>query len=308
MVLIHADASGTYQGNGGFIMLNELAHQLRGMGYDVAFFDHLDRLHPQLWQWTGYPIPRIVPFSEVLASNGPIVTTWLHCWLDVLEARAELWPRLRYWCSGELLRDEPIHDRARQFVKQHIGGIAINNPILAPWYYQQGIMTVWHWTNWVRNEFFHRSELRASDTIGFQPDERDPDTLKALIQRYGTGRIIICSGNHLDVAELMQSCDLFLSWNALWPMTFGLGESFGLNAYEAIAANCAVVSRLHAANLPLKNIVPRFDELSDAFAELDKMLDQEAYKSFVRHMEAWHIDTRYRFDLAREAAIRGYLD
>src|SRR3972149_12112395 len=129
-VLIHADASGTYCGNGGFIMLLELGHQLRGMGYDVAYFDHADRLHPQVFEWTGYPTPRIVPFADVLNSSDVIVTTWLYSWLDELEARKELWPRLRYWCSGELLRDESIHDRARKFVHEHIGGIAINNPAL----------------------------------------------------------------------------------------------------------------------------------------------------------------------------------
>lgn len=294
-VYIHADAAGTYQGNGGFICLNELGFRLGQMGYTVAWFDHADRLRPEMWNWTGYAVPEIVSWYDVLHGVAPVVTTWLYSWLDALQQQPDLWPRLRYWCSGELLRADPIHDAARAFVREHIQVIAINNPALTEAYEDLEIYQHWNWTNWVRDLFHEDVARRESGLIGFQTDT--PNGLEG----------INCVGTQADVAAAMRRCDLFFSWNMLWPLVCGAGESFGLSLYEAMVSGCACVTRAHCGNTAVAGYVFRAETLEQAYDRLAQMRTDRDVRERDRRQQR-HFIQRYRFDGARARAIRGYLN
>ena len=314
-VYIHAAAGGTYIGNGGFICLNELGVQLGGMGYDVAFFDHLDGLHPDLWFWTGYPVPPIVAWESVRSDDAPIVTTWLYSWLDTLKQYPALFPRLRYWCSGELLRDEPFYDASRQFILDHVPEIAINNPSLAYAYEELGITPRWMWTNWIRDLFQPDPERRETGTIGYQPDlpfgnpKNEPDEVgDRLRAAFGDEAIIPCVGTQPEVAQAMQRCDLFLAWNKHWPLVCGAGESFGLNLFEALACGCVAVARRHSGNeVLIERKVATETDLINAIDGLGWYRRDVLIRSDTRQQQNGFIEAFYRFDDQRRAAIRGYL-
>jgi len=50
-IYIHVDSTGTYPGNGGFLMLTLLACELHDMGYEVCMADPLDMLAPNQFAW-----------------------------------------------------------------------------------------------------------------------------------------------------------------------------------------------------------------------------------------------------------------
>lgn len=306
-VFIQTDANSTYQGNGGFICLNELGRQLTRMGYQVAWFDHADRLHPAMWRWTAYPAPSCVPFRAAVDHTAPIITTWLYAWMDTVTAYPALWDRLRYWCSGELLRAEPRYDESRAFVRDYIKSIAINNWDLRPAYEALGIYAAWNWTNWIRYEFDTAPEFRQWGAIGFQPDGRDTDTTKRLIDHFGANNVLLCTGTQPEVWRKMRLCDLYLAWNNYWPMVCGPGESFGLNTYEAMASGCVVVSRRHCGNEGLQGIVGRPDTLDDAIALLEQYRADAMLREHARRLQSDTIAQRFRMDFARQAALRGYI-
>lgn len=317
-VFIHAAAEGCYIGNGGFIMLNELGVQLERMGYEVAFFDHLNRLRPNMWDWTGYDVPWIpAPFIYVLYHGAPIVTTWLYSWLDTIKQYPEIFPRLRYWCSGELLRDDPRYDASREFIREHVPEIAINNPSLAKWYTEMGINPRWQWTNWVRDLFKPDPARRESGTIGYTPDlpfdnpKNEPDLVgDALRNAFGDDTIIPCVGTQAEVASAMQRCDLFLAWNDLWPLVCGEGESFGLNAYEAMACGCFTFARRHCGNDYLISGTAHLINHAENIAAIIKpyLGHPVGTLDFQRELQMDCIENRYRFDDQRRDAIRGYID
>ncbi|MHC4646777.1 MAG: glycosyltransferase family 4 protein [Planctomycetota bacterium] len=313
-VFIHAAAEGTYIGNGGFIMLNELGVQLQRMGYTVAFFDHLNRLRAPMWGWTGYDVSVTVPFAHVKLVDAPIVTTWLYSWLDTLKQHPAIFPRLRYWCSGELLRDDPRYDESRIFIRQHVPEIAINNPSLAKWYSGMGITPRWEWTNWVRELFTPDPDRREPGTIGYTPDlpfgnpKSEPDIVgDALRAVFGDEAIIPCVGTQAEVARAMQRCDLFLAWSDLWPLVCGAGESFGLSAFEAMACGCAVIARRHCGNeVLLLDTVRLSTSLSSAIRRLMDYV--VAGPPVFSGYGTTFIEHNYRFDDQRRDAIRGYID
>ena len=306
-VYIHAAAEGAYLGNGGFICLNELSRQLVHAGYRVKWFDHADRLRADMWKWTGYPAPQIAFFDTVLRDDAPVVTTWLHSWLGVVLRHFELWPRLRYWCSGELLRADAQYDPVRTFVSHHLREIAINNPTLSDAYRRLDIGPRWHWTNWVRDEFMP-GPTRQPGTIGIQPDGKDDEARAVLVEHFGSNAVIPCVGTQADVISAMQRCDLFLSWNNLWTLTCGDGESFGLNLYEAMACGCVAVSRYHCGNDLAANIVTRAHTLDDAVRCLMDYQNDEVFRGTAHNRQSTFIEHRYRFDEQRLRAIEGYLN
>jgi hypothetical protein len=308
-IFIHANADGTYQGNGGFIMLNELGVQLGRMGYAVRWFDHLDRFVPSMWDWTGYNVPHLASFATVQRQDAPIVTTWLYNWLDTLTQLPALFPRLRYWCSGELLRDEPRYDPSRAFVREHIGEIAINNPSLANVYKTLNIIPRWNWTNWVRDLFKPDSEQREYNLIGYQPDGNDYIG-EQLRERFGADNVLACVGSHPDVALKMQRCDLFLAWNKHWSLICGGGESFGLNAFEAMACGCFTIARRHCGNDFLLSGTAHLINQQENIGSIMRLYMGHDAKAldFQRQLQFHVIEERFRFDYARRAAIQGYLN
>lgn len=50
-VFVHIAAGGTHLGNGGFLMLTNLANELAAMGYETFVFDQEDRLKWEDFSW-----------------------------------------------------------------------------------------------------------------------------------------------------------------------------------------------------------------------------------------------------------------
>lgn len=304
MIYVHCHEH--YQGNGGFIFLMALVEQLAAMGYDVALFNERDSLDRNGMAWACAPIPRIAGYQDVINGEGPIVSTWLHSWLDDLQQRPELWPRLRYWCSSELLRQDM--DASRDFVREHCRQIAICNPTLAPHYETLGFIPRWKWPMWIRSIFEQNSSVRQSGVIGFQPEHIPNSISDDLRARYGAENVHLCTGTQREVARAMQQCDLFVQWNGYKSLLPGRGETFGLSMYEALACGCVTLARKHIGNSMVHGIVPRCETRDELFMYIDRYLADDKKKARARLRQASMLNDQYRFDEKRAAAIRGYIE
>jgi hypothetical protein len=307
-VYIHADPGGTYLGNGGFLCLTELSTRLEAMGYPVAFFDPTDSLTVEKWAWTGYPAPALTPWESVCHQpdeNYAVITTWLYSWLNALNRQPQLFPHIRYWCSGEILRDEPRYDPVRQWLREHCQTIAINNPTFDPDYRLLDLNPQYRWTNWIRDLFHANPRERHEDWVGYQPDDNGYDIKSRLQQAFGQENVVCCTGTQAEVAHKMRQCGAFLSWNKSWPLIAGMGESFGLSTYEAMASGCLSVARDHCGSLAGPAWV---DTIEDALLVLREFVRPFQGNNLRRIYQQTMIFNCYRWNEARERAVRGYID
>jgi len=306
-VFIHVDAGGTYRGNGGLISLLGLADVL-SRDYKVAIFDVHDRLDAAKMGWTVYTLPEIVPVQAVVNSQPDelIITTWLHGnMLAFLTAYPALWAKVRYWCTGELLRDGL--ETSREALLEQMTWIAVCNFDLAPVYVELGFEAVFNWTNWVRNLFCPDASVRIPGSLGYQPDQNGDEALDILRSRYGD-RLILCTGSQRDVAAQMQQCDMFLAWNKRWSMVHGPGESFGLTAYEAMASGCIVIGRAHSGNRHWPSYIRRGNALAPTLDYIDLFFQMPDYhREECRQAQRAYVEERYRLDNYRTRAIREFL-
>lgn len=314
-VFVHIDAAGSHLGNGGFVMMTQLANALAAMGYEVRVFDHRDRLSLKDFDWLCLPEIQfsLASLDEVLRSKeGLIVTNWITPLLPIFERRIselggrDFLRRIRYWCQAELLTRWA--GRARMFCRRYLRKIAINNGTLEHYYRELGfdqIVVLW---NWVRDDVFaYHGEEKCPNTVGIQPDW-SLSSCRFLAQVFDPGQLILCLGSQSQVAARMLLSDFFVHWNGDHGGLFITGETIGMSLYESMACGCVPVALEHDGNRYLKGTVPLFDTLSDAVTEIKKLMTDVVRKEEIRSRCLRLINTKFRFDQTRIDAIREWFD
>jgi hypothetical protein len=121
--------------------------------------------------------------------------------------------------------------------------VTINNAGLWDYYRTIGIEPMAFWPHWVEDFFRPDATKRRNDLIGVQNGPRSSIAYDAVSERFGEDHVLECSGTRREVAEKMQQCGIFFSWNTPALLLCGDGESFGRALSEAMACGCALISR-----------------------------------------------------------------
>jgi hypothetical protein len=307
-VFVHMDASGVSVGNGGFVMLSQLAQELGKMGYNVGVFDQRNRLEPEMTRWLSIEKEEfsIVDVESMTSGTAPVISGWLAPIVSEIISYIGV-DRLRYWCNDEILRESQYNSRA--IVLQLMDKIAINNKYLESIYrndlgYRGEIVFL---DNWVRSDHFHRDETveRREGSIGYQHDWNHEVVLPYLGD---SENIVWCTGYQKTVAEKMRQSDFFVFWNRhkdcySVPLE---GETFGLSLFEAMACGCLCLSRGHGGNRFLDGTVHLADDPKEIPSVLSSVKPGRS-KERIRARQWGLIEDRYRWDERRKNAVRRLL-
>lgn len=307
-IAVHIDAVGARLANGGFVMLTQMALALQRMGYQVGVFDVEDRLTSDKFDWLSLEkVPEIIPYERALEDGERVVTGWMQA---LMTKDGRLYPeldleRLRVW-DGELLRDGA--DAVRE-IAWRMPKIAIVNRGLYHHYgelgYRGKIVPI---ENWIRDDLFVYSSARRSPClVGYQTDNNVYDVSAKFKANFD---FLLCEGTQAQVADKMQCCDFFVSYNRHFDcfQKIGLkGETFNLSAFEAMACGCITLMRWNDAWADTKYLL--------MYRELDKIIDVikkfpylgEDWKEDRRQDQLALIQSRFRFDHERRAAIEEWL-
>ena len=310
-VFVHIDAISGRIGNGGFVMLTQLAHELSRMGFMVNVFDHLNRLPKANWEWLSDTETNfgIAQFESVLEEKDTKIWSG---WLDVLlDDNCELIGgidsrRICYW-SGELMRNN-LH-KAREFINKHLKRIAITNATLQPYYERVFDGEIIPLDNWIRRDLFspeYRDEIvawpRLSGTVAYQSDNfvfSIKEDLEALGMKIG-----LAEGTQSQVACRMLGADYYIQWNRFSDaISMFEGETFGLSLFEAMACGCVPIARWHQGIDFLRGYIPMVWEIESIPKYIQVLEDDPGMKEQIRRHSRAIIETGFRFDQRRQDAI-----
>jgi len=303
-IYIHIDQVQTRTPNGGFVLLSQLAYQLARYGYNVAVFDHRNRLFKEHFEWLQLPEPwgfRIAPIEEVLKEQKVwIITSLLRGWFTFLVENADnIGPRLLYWCHDELLHLDasPYRDFVRTYVKR----IAITNDWLTSWYERLGFPEPFILRLWVRDEFT-MGEGERPHLLGCQTTHEVFESAQYVMGNHASP--LLCNGKHLEVRDKMRTCRWFLHWKLPKALVFE-GEGFGLALLEAMACGAVPILRPHPGIEPLGYIYPQIITM----LQLPHIIeDQAEFEALYRESAQALIEDHFRFDLWRVQVLERYME
>lgn len=303
-IFVHLDAGSACIGNGGFLMLTQLAKELAGMGYEVYVFDLEDRLNWFQFVWLSH---RTFGFDiasfDSIGVGDVVITSWVNALLDDSgELVRGLSPeQIRVWCQDELLRVGEEFDKSRAFVDKYVDTIAINNGEIKDEYRAVGIDDVIVLDNWIRSLFRPREQV-IDGGIGYQSDNGVWVGFEELREQLYSTYLIICEGTQEEVAYLMGLSDKYICFNRFKEYIHFSGEGFGLSTYEAMACGCAVVSRGHRGNQHLEDTIILVDSIQGVIDALNSMSRNQMLD--IRSKSLALIEERYRWDGVREQAVK----
>lgn len=324
-VYLHITFVGTYIGNGGFVMLANLANELADLGYSVRIFDHKDRLRLTDFNWLCFNkmnfeiVPSYLVFGGGLNDNDRILTSWISPLLpnrydsnkhnDII-LNHTLVPYLRYWCQSELLRDR--YDYSAHFVLRHCDKIAINNHYLNNYYEEKGFKEIFFIDNWIQHDLFNYNSIqkKINNSIGYQlsPNFFDREYYYFIKSKFKSN-IISCNGSREEVSRKMKISDFFIFAENPSPAigTFK-GQTFGLSLYEAMACGCVCVGIKHEGNRHLNDVMALFENIDEAIEYLKEIAANPLEKERIREKSLEYIQEHYIFNDERKKAIEELLE
>lgn len=312
-VFVHIDAYGTYIGNGGFLLLTDLANRLANMGYDVNVFDAQNRLKGTHFAWLSMKEVKfgIVKARQVKNEDAPfrVVSAWLKA-LPI-----SLRKNLRYLESSELIRQGK--QKERQYLIDNKVKIANLHPYLAPFYEKLGIHDMINFPIWV-DDRAKEDSWKTPNSIGIQLEQKH--SFFKLWKRYDTSpylplyqqfedTIILCNGSYTNVLRKMKQADFYVHFPEPSPhIQLFKGETLGRPLFEAMACDCVSIARKHEGIGFLQGIIPLVSSMNEAVSILKGLMVDEENKDAIRTRSLKLIKENYRFDSSREQAIRKWLE
>lgn len=317
-IFIHINASSTYIGNGGFVVLTNLANELALIGYDVSVFDQQDRLNLKMFEWLSLPECNfaIVNVDEIIHSNPNdyrLITTWLKRLPMKLRNDS-----LRYLETSELLRVG--HDEERGYLLKNTVKIANPHRALKSYYHNMGFKNIIDFDVWIRNDACN-DRPKISGSVGIQL-ERNQGKIARILSRLGIARynfkrynhfknhdLIFCNGTYAKVLENMKKADFFIHNPQPSPhITMFQGEAFGLPLFEAMACGCVCIAKEHRGISFLRGTIPVVDSTDEACEVLENLMADLDEKEKIRERSVEFIERNYRFNETRKQAIKELLE
>ena len=304
-IYLYHPSTATYRGNGGMVFIAQMSAMLANEGYSVFVFDGNEqgkRLAKSDFDWLGLDEQRfeLASLEQVLDDKiGVVIGTWLRTLMPILQECPDLLTRFIMRDAGHLLRAEMVAER--EFAREHIRYITINNDGLRDYYRIIGIEPTAFWPHWVE-DFFVPDDAKCDDTlIGAQTEFNNAEVHTALVKRFGKEHVLLCDGTRREVAEKMQRCGIFFSWNTPAMLLPGDGESFGRSLSEAQACGCAAVARRSVGNLhyslhgssPFGSVL-FYDRLGHALDGIDALLNDEVLRSIKQSVSALSSEVSFR--------------
>jgi len=308
-VYVHVDSKSTYVGNGGFLILANLAVKLLEMGYETYMFDQWHMLEPADFKWLS--LSRKIPISKEIEinNNTRIITSWLKTLPQNLR-NAQV---LRFLETSELLRNG--HEAEREWLIKHGVKIANLHRHLKDLYESLGLRNIIDLDVWIREDVKRYPEIKKKEnSVGIQYERRR--ILKFFYiydqNRYGqftSEKIIVCNGTYEQVIERMNKADFFVHFpRPSSQISLFKGETFGLPLFEAMACGCVCIARRHRGINFLENVflVDNMKEAREVLQVL-KSSNLKNMKEKIRSRSMKFIEENFRFDNKRKEAIQEWL-
>jgi len=309
-VYIHIDSNSTYVGNGGLIVLSNLASKLQDMGYEVYLFDQANRLKKKNLEWVGLnrQIPIIRTDKIELNSNARIVTNWL----KTLPRKFWRPKTIRFLESSELLRNG--HEAEREWLIKNNVKIANLHRHLNSIYESLGIKNMINLDVWIREDVKYYGVKKINNSVGIQLEKRRILKIFKIYdwKRYGLFRdenLIVCNGTYKEVIKAMNLADFYIHNPKPSPhISIFKGETFGLPLFEAMACGCICIARRHLGIDFLKDTIFLVENMQEAKKKLESIKNLgKLEKDKIRCSNIKFIEENFRFDKKRKEAIQEWL-
>ena len=311
-VFIHIDSKSTYIGNGGFLVLTNLANELGKLGYETYLFDPKDKITHKKLEWLSLPEKHFrITKSKKILQNRPKDYRLITAWLRTLPEKYRN-ESLRYLESSELLREG--HEPERNFLLKNNIKIANLHKNLTHIYNSLGIRNMINIEVWIRNDVKYYGQEKIKNSVGIQLEKQ---RFLKIFTRYDWSRyslfknknIIICNGTYQEVIYKMNKADLFIH-NPKPSPHIGIfkGETFGLPLFEAMACGCVCIARKHEGIKFLNGIIPLVESMQEAKEILTQLTNNKEEKEEIRNKSLTFIEKNYRFDEERKNAILRWLE
>lgn len=300
-------------GNGGKVVLTNIANELGKMGYETYAFASEATFTWDSFKWLSHDKFHFkLATTKDFLSLDPNDYRIISCFIRDLDIPNDIKKNIRYWDMSEVFRNNC--QKSKRYVIENYEKIAICNPHLESWYRKIGFKgTIIPLTNWINNLFYWNDEPKIENSVGWQKDMSNP---KVNVGKYlahaDLGRnvvVIPCHGNHKEVATKMRKADFFVFWgHHCSVITIFKGEIFGLPMYEAMASGCVVVARRHEGNKFMKDVLPLVNKPSEIARVLKRLMENPEEKENIRAKSLKCIEERFRFDEERRNNLRLFLE